>query len=45
MNSSADDDIRAVVDALQRRTAARGERVRALDSVLHLPPDWTTRTA
>ena len=36
MNSSADDDIRAVVDALRRRTAARGERVRALDSVLHL---------
>ncbi|MEV0736814.1 hypothetical protein AB0I51_12790 [Streptomyces sp. NPDC050549] len=36
MNSSADDDIRALVDALKRRTAARGERVPALDSVLHL---------
>ena len=36
MNSSADDDIRAVVDALKQRTAAREERVRALDSVLHL---------
>ncbi|MGW3103648.1 hypothetical protein [Streptomyces sp. NPDC001100] len=36
MGSSADDDIRAVADALKRRAAARGERVRALDSVLHL---------
>lgn len=36
MNSSADDDIRAVVDALKQRASARGETAPALDSVLEL---------
>ncbi|MFE2417585.1 hypothetical protein [Streptomyces hokutonensis] len=36
MNGYADDDIHAVVAALKRRAAARGEQVLALDSVLHL---------
>ncbi|MFJ6569170.1 hypothetical protein ACIQNU_17260 [Streptomyces sp. NPDC091292] len=36
MNSSADDIIRAVVDALERRASARGETVSALDSVRDL---------
>ncbi|WP_329241867.1 hypothetical protein OG223_03000 [Streptomyces sp. NBC_01478] len=36
MNSSADDDIRAVVGALKHRAAAREETAPALDSVLDL---------
>ncbi|MFJ3799930.1 hypothetical protein ACIPSJ_27060 [Streptomyces sp. NPDC090088] len=36
MNSSADNDIRAVIDTLKQRASARGETVPALDSVLNL---------
>ncbi|WP_208647981.1 hypothetical protein [Streptomyces tirandamycinicus] len=36
MNSSAEDIIRAVVDALKRRASTRGETVPALDSVRDL---------
>ncbi|MFC9843812.1 hypothetical protein [Streptomyces sp. NPDC127595] len=36
MKSSADDIIRAVVDALEQRASARGETVRALGSVRDL---------
>ena len=33
MNSSGDNEILAVVDAVERRASARGESIRALDSV------------
>ncbi|MFD4872937.1 hypothetical protein ACFWOB_06150 [Streptomyces sp. NPDC058420] len=36
MNSSANDDIHAVVDTLKQRASARGETVPALASVLKL---------